>query len=424
MRNVLALIVAGGREDDLSLLTKTRPKAAVPFGGLYRLIDFPLSNLMHSGIERVGLLSHYRAEILANHIRSGKSWDMVGRNRRVQLLPPLHGTKPFDWYNGAADAIYQNLDFIRATNPSTILVLQADDIYKMDYTKLIQFHLDNRADITEVYKCLPPEDLPQHRVAKIEEKHHLGGQVLEFVQEPAANESAWSSIAIYVFRPEVLYDALESIVRSRSLTKLYTQVIPEMLSACRFFGYKFYDHWQRTHNIEEYYMSNMRLLSDAPQVRPAEWQVRTNLQHRRISDRPAALIGRNAVVENSLIYNGCRIAGEVRNSILYPGAIVDEGAVVQDSIIMFNARVLENSVLVKSIVDIDAIIGPASIVGRSQISRIDGAQKPVSAPELVLIGQEAVVPATITLSPGCRVYPYVVETKFGKSHYDPGEVVQ
>ncbi len=423
-QNLLALVLAGGRVDELSVLTMNRPKAAVPFGGLYRVIDFPLSNLMHSGIEQVAILSQYRPFSLMNHIGNGFAWDMVGRNRYIHFLPPFQGIKPSDWYRGTADAVYQNLDYIRYGNPAMVLILSGDHIYRMNYLRLVQYHLEKEADITIAFRRVPASQAARFGQGRMEDDDESGGRLVEYAEKVDPPLSDWASLTIYLFRAEVLYEITEALVGGEQKFEFGRDILPVILRDYRVFGYKFHGYWGYTRTIEEYYATNMSLLGDQPEIDPEQWKVRTNLQHRRIQDRPPALVGENAVVENSLIYNGCRIFGEVRNSILFPGVVVEPDAVVQDAIILFDSRVMEKASVAQSIIDTDVIVGSAASVGKCRLPRLDGKSAPVRREDLVLIGQGAMIPAGVTLAEGCVVHPGVGEGGFRKSRYASGEVIQ
>ena len=425
MRNVLAMVLAGGRVDELGVLTMNRPKSAMPFGGVYRVIDFPLSNLMHSGIERVGILSQYRPFSLMNHIGNGMSWDMAGRNRYIHILPPFQGYRPSDWYRGTADAVYQNMDYIQHDNPSAVLILSGDHVYKMNYAKMAKFHQDRNADVTIAFKQVPWDQASRFGQGKMADESSDGGKLIEYCEKGEAPISNWASLTIYLFRAEVLYEIVESLVGEQKRFEFGRDIIPTILSQYKVYGYKFSGYWGYTRTITEYFTTSMSLLGDQPAIDPEEWKVRTNLAHRRIYDRPPAIVGSEAVIENSLIYNGCQIFGEVRNSILFPGVVVAPGALIKDSIVMFDSQILDKSAVLQAIIDTDVIVGPASVIGHSTLSHIDGASsKEIDEKELAVIGQEVMIPANVTLSPGCQVYPQVSEARFTKSYYEPLEVIR
>lgn len=404
MRNVVAMVLAGGRVSELDVLTINRPKSAVPFGGLYRVIDFPLSNLMYSGIERVGVLSQYRPFSLMHHIGSGEAWDLYGRNRSIHFLPPFKGHNPTDWYRGTADAVYQNLDYIQRMKAEYVLVLSGDHIYRMDYSQLLAFHKERRADVTIAFLQVEEEQASRFGLGRIDAEHKLGGRLLDYAEKPKAPISNWASMTVYLFNYRVLLEILDELVGDKCMSEFGRDILPAILDAYSVYGYKFNGYWGYTRTIAEYYRTNMSLLGDNPVIDPDTWQVRTNLANRNIRDRAPAYVHPRSQISNSLFYNGCRIYGTVQNSILYPGVIVEPGAVVQNSIIIFDSVVKEQARVRCAIVDSDALIGREARIGLSgvtgMVSLMDIAQE-----DLVLIGQRAVVPDGAHLSPGDRVHP-------------------
>jgi len=210
----LAMILAGGRADDLNVLTYYRPKSAVPFGGFARVIDFPLSNLMNSGLERVAILSQYRSYSLINHIGSGAAWDMIGRHRGISVLPPYIGYGSSQWYRGSADAVFQNLDFIQYNNPEVLLILSGDHIYNMDYREIINYHREKDADLTMA--CLQVDMDEAHRfgVADIDDEDgDKGGRVINYMEKPEQPAFNWASLTVFCFKPQVLYEVLEQNIQ-------------------------------------------------------------------------------------------------------------------------------------------------------------------------------------------------------------------
>ena len=204
----LAMILAGGRADELNVLTYYRPKAAVPFGGFARVIDFSLSNLMNSGIEQVAILSQYRSYSLINHIGNGAAWDMIGRYRGVSILPPFIDTDQNDWYRGSADAVYKNLDFVKYINPEEVLILSGDHIYQMDYSEVIAYHYEKDADLTIVCKKIAPGAGCRFGMAGIDDEDGVrGGKVTSYQEKEENPEGEWSSLTVLCFKPEVLYQA-------------------------------------------------------------------------------------------------------------------------------------------------------------------------------------------------------------------------
>ncbi len=411
MKNVLAMILAGGRVDELDVLTFSRPKSVLPFGGLYRIIDFPMSNLMHSGIERVGILSQYRPFYLINHIANGQPWDMVGRNRFALILPPFKGREASDWYKGTADAVYQNLDFVRMYRPDLVLILSGDHIYRMDYQELISFHLQNEADLTIAFTRLPAQGTHRFGQAEIEDGDARGGRVTQYAEKPKKRLFDWASLTIYLFNPTLLFDALSDNVRRES-HEFGKDIIPSLLDKCRVYGFKHAGYWGYTRTLEEYWQTNMDLLGSEPRIDLRQWQIRTNLAHGDIRDRQPAILGPSADVVDTLLYSGCRVEGRVTRSLLFPGVTVEKGATVEDSILFFDTVVRSGAQLKKVIADNNVVIGQHTRVGGN------------GGLDLTVIGMASSVPDQTVLEAGVVVYPNIEKPGFTRSHYRVGEVVR
>jgi len=411
MPNILALMLAGGRVDELDVLTYFRPKSVLPFGALYRIIDFPMSNLMNSGMEKVGILSQYRPLRLIGHIANGQPWDMVGRNRFATILPPFKGREASDWYKGTADAVYQNLDFIKMNKPDLILILSGDHIYKMDYRTLINFHLEKKADVTIGFTPLPKEGASRFGQATIEGWSRRGGKVTRYAEKPKKQLLDWASLTIYLFNPQVLYEALEAnaVKDSHEFGK---DIIPALLESVKVFGFKHYGYWGYTRTLEEYWQTNMDLRGQKPRIDLASWQVMTNMADRNICDCPPAIVGPSASIEDSLFYSGCTIRGKVIGSVLFPGVVVEEGAVVKDSILFFDTVVKREAQVVRTITDILTRVGARARIGDD------------SRGALSVLGTRSSIPDEALIHQGVTVHPYVDENRFSKNEYHPGEVVK
>jgi len=394
--STLAMILAGSRVDELNVLTYYRPKSAVPFGGVGRVIDFSLSNLLNSGIEQVALLSQYHSYSLINHIGTGAAWDMIGRYRHVSILPPHLGSEVADWYRGPADAIYKNLDYVHYHCPEEILILSGDHIYKMDYQDLIDYHNEKDADLTIAFTRVPMDEATRFGVALMDDEDGArGGRVVKYWEKPQSPESDWASMTVLCFKPEVLYRALEQNQESDSY-HFGRDIIPMLVAQqnCKVYGYKFCGYWGYTRTINEYWQSNMDLLGPKPLIDLEKWVFRTNLEHRHIRDNEPSLMGEDAVVHNSMIYNGCKIGGTVRNSVLFPGVHVKKGAIVENSVIFFSNIIGENCRLNKVVTDVNnsfarnVMIGPEYCTDRTPVTVVGWNNK---VPEGVIIGEGATV---------------------------------
>jgi glucose-1-phosphate adenylyltransferase len=408
----LAMILAGGRVDELGVLTHYRPKSAVPFGGFARVIDFPLSNLLHSGIERIAILSQYRSYSLINHIGTGAAWDMIGRNRGISILPPFKDYDNPHWYRGSADAVYQNIDYMQYYGPSVILILSGDHIYQMDYRKMIRYHNEQDADLTAAFIKVPLESASRFGVAEIADEFDDGGRMLSYEEKPAAPKGQWASLTVFCFRPSVLFEVLKKNQENTSY-EFGRDIIPMMMrEKYKVHGYKFRGYWGYTKTIDEYWQTSMDLLGPEPKIDLEAWGIRTNLAHRNIADRQPVKIGVHGSLDNSMAYNGCIIEGTVRNSILFPGVRVMAGAEVNDSILFFDNTVHQGVRLNRVVSDVNTIFNRNVRVGAPIC------EKPS---RVSVIGWNNNVPEGFHIGCGCRVAPRIAAEKWPKDKLDDGE---
>ena len=408
---ILALMLAGGRVDELDVLTYFRPKSVLPFGAFYRIIDFPMSNLMNSGIEKVGILSQYRPLRLIGHIANGQPWDMVGRNRFATILPPFKGRGFSDWYKGTADAVYQNLDFIKMNRPDLVMILSGDHIYKMDYRAIINFHLEKKADLTIGFTPLPKEGADRFGQASIAGWSRRGGIVTKYAEKPKKHMLDWASLTIYVFRPQVLYEALE-INATKDSHEFGKDIIPALVESAKVFGFKHNGYWGYTRTLDEYWRTNMDLLGKQPRIDLASWQVMTNMADRNIRDCPPTIVGPSAVIEDALFYSGCSIKGTVTRSVLFPGVVVEEGAVVEDSILIFDTVVRREARVIRTITDIDVAVGEKARIGDDSLGALS------------VVGTRSSIPEGTIIHSGVTIHPNIAASRFSKSEYASGEVVK
>ena len=409
------MILAGGRVDELGVLTHYRPKSAVPFGGFARVIDFPLSNLLHSGIERIAILSQYRSYSLINHIGTGAAWDMIGRNRGISILPPFKDYENPHWYRGSADAVYQNIDYMQYYGPSVILILSGDHIYQMDYRKMIRYHNEQDADLTAAFIKVPLESASRFGVAEIADDFDDGGRMLSYEEKPAAPKGQWASLTVFCFRPSVLFEVLKKNQENTSY-EFGRDIIPMMMrEKYKVHGYKFRGYWGYTKTIDEYWQTSMDLLGPEPKIDLEAWGIRTNLAHRNIADRQPVKIGAHGSLDNSMAYNGCIIEGTVRNSILFPGVRVMAGAEVNDSILFFDNTVHQGVRLNRVVSDVNTVFNRNVRVGAPIC------EKPS---RVSVIGWNNNVPEGFHIGCGCRVAPRIAAEKWPKDKLDDGEELQ
>jgi len=414
MAKTIAMILAGGRVGELGILTFYRPKSTVPFGSLFRFIDFPLSNLMFSGIQRVGILSQYRSSSLVEHIGTGASWDMIGRHRGITILPPFKGLHEADWYQGTADAVYQNLDFISSHRPDHVLIVSGDHVYNMDYTGLIDFHQEMDADVTAAFVNVPLSGSSRFGLGKIADDDPRGGRVIEYAEKPERPISSWASMTIYLFN----FNVLKKILKENAQTDSHEfgrDIFPALLAEHKVYGYKFRGYWAYCRTIDEYWRANMDLIGEHPRIEMSKWCVRTNLDHEAIRDMGPAIIGNNtrrdeSHITDSRIYHGVRVEGRVERSIIFPGVHVGEGAEVKDSILFFDTQVGTGARLNRVISDIGVSIGTDTSIGTKN-------------GHISLVGMQTRVPKNITFEDGITIYPRLEGEHFTRKHYKQGETI-
>jgi len=357
-KECVAMILAGGQGSRLGSLTKKIAKPAVPFGGKYRIIDFPLSNCHNSGIETVGVLTQYQPLALHSYIGIGSPWDLDRRDGGVFLLPPYAREKGADWYTGTADAIYQNLDFIDMMNPSYVLVLSGDHIYNMDYSLMLEHHKNQKAEVTIAVTEVPWHEASRFGIMSVSET----GAVTEFSEKPQKPNSNLASMGIYIFNWRLLRKVLEEDSKNNiSSHDFGKDVIPKLLATDhRLAAYYFKGYWKDVGTIESFWEANMDLLNEDPglDLYNPNWRV-----YSVNATRPPHYIGANAKVSRSLISEGCSIFGEVDHSVIFPGVHIAEGAHIKDSIVMpyvnigAHAQVYRAIIGRKSIVEVGGIIG-------------------------------------------------------------------
>lgn len=353
-KEVVAMLLAGGQGSRLGVLTKKIAKPAVPFGGKYRIIDFPLSNCANSGIEAVGVLTQYQPLVLNEYIGNGQPWELDGMNSGVTCLSPYESKKGSEWYSGTANAIYQNISYIDRYNPEYVVVLSGDHIYKMDYADMIKFHKEHDAACTIAVIDVSLEEASRFGILNTNED----GSIYEFEEKPAHPKSTNASMGIYVFSwKELRKYLIEDAENENSSNDFGKDVLPAMLNAGeRMFAYPFEGYWKDVGTVESLWDANMDLLD--PNLK---------LDLRDIYSKnpmfPPHYVSETATIKNSNISDGCIVEGEVENSILFPGVKIEKGAKVDYSIIMPNTVVKANVDIKYSIVSENTVIGCNAVIG-------------------------------------------------------------
>ncbi len=354
----VAMLLAGGQGSRLYALTRNLAKPAVPYGGKYRIIDFPLSNCVNSGIETVGVLTQYQPLVLNEYIGSGQPWDLDRMEAGVHVLPPYQRSRGGDWYKGTANAIYQNIHFIERYDPEYVLVLSGDHIYKMDYSKMIKEHKKNKAACTIAVIEVEMSEASRFGIVNIKPD----GTIYEFDEKPALPKSNLASMGIYVFSWDKLRSYLtEDEKNPQSKNDFGQDVLPAMLAAGeKMYAHRFSGYWKDVGTIDSLWEANMDLLNPKVPLDLSEtdWKI-----YSRNPGLPPHFIGHNAKVQNSIISEGSNIFGKVDFSVLFSGVTVEEGAQVNDSILMPGVKVLSGARINYSIIAEDAVIGEGAVIG-------------------------------------------------------------
>ena len=423
LNDTIAMVLAGGRGADLGPLTMIRPKSAMPFGGIYRIIDFPLTNLMRSGIHRVGVLSQYRSSSLIEHVGVGEAWNLFGRHRGVKILPPFRVGEEStvkDWYRGTADAVYHNLNYVRGQDPEIIVILSGDHVYSMDYYPLIRFHKEKRADLTIALVAVNPKEAGRFGVALLDKS----SRITRYEEKPDKPFSNLASMTVYIFNRETLINRIEENNRDGRTYQIYSEVIPRMIAdGDRVFGYMFGGYWNYTRTPDEYYQASMDVLGLRPRVDLRQWQIRTKMKLRRLGDLPPARFGKGCSVEKSLISGGCVIRGEISKSILSPCVTVEKGARVENSVIFHECVIGAGSVVKNAILDKRVLVGAGSIVGKGN-KRIRNYMMPDQLKSgLTIVGRGADIPEEAVIGTNCMVYPDLTRDDFVNPVIPDGSIV-
>ncbi len=358
-KECVAMLLAGGQGSRLYALTKSTAKPAVTFGGKYRIIDFPLSNCINSGIDTVGVLTQYQPLVLNDYVGNGLPWDLDRTYGGVKILPPYQGQKKADWYKGTANAIYQNLAFINQYDPEYVIILSGDHIYRMDYEAMLRFHKKKDADCTIAVLEVPIEEASRFGILTT----HEDGQIYKFTEKPKEPDSTKASMGIYIFNKKKLEEYLiADEADENSSNDFGKNIIPNMLNAGeRMFAFPFEGYWKDVGTIDSLWQANMDLLGENPEFSMND-ETRGKI-YSRSSVSPPQFVGEGAVISNSIITEGCKINGTVINSVLSHGVTVEAGATVKDSVIMANTYIGKDAVVEYSILDENITVEGGAKVG-------------------------------------------------------------
>ena len=386
---MIAMLLAGGQGSRLGVLTSDVAKPAVSFGGKYRIIDFPLSNCINSGIDTVGVLTQYQPLVLNSHIGIGIPWDLDRNNGGVAVLPPYERSDTSEWYTGTANAIYQNLKYMERYNPEYVLILSGDHIYKMDYEAMLDFHKQKNADVTIAAIPVPMEEASRFGVVLTDEDK----QITEFEEKPEHPRSNLASMGIYIFNWPVLRDSLIAM-KDQCNCDFGKHIIPYCHEGGkRLFAYEFNDYWKDVGTLGSYWEANMELIDLIPEFNLYEeyWKIYT-----KQDIIEPQYIAKDAVVERSIIGAGAQIYGQVSNCVLGAGVTVEEGAVLKDSIIMKNTYIGRDAYVEKAIIAENCTIGEGDEIGVGEEAESKLNAK-IYAFGLATIGEHSVIPPHVKI---------------------------
>jgi glucose-1-phosphate adenylyltransferase len=385
-KKCMAMLLAGGQGARLGVLTKTRAKPAVPYGGKYKIIDFPLSNCTNSGIDTVGVLTQYQPLELNSYISTGAPWDLDSNTGGVFILPPYLKAERGEWYSGTANAIFQNSFFIDKFDPDYLLVLSGDHIYKMDYSAMLKFHIQTEASATIAVIEVPIEDASRFGIMNTDETF----RVFEFDEKPVHPKNNLASMGVYIFNWQNVKAYLAADNEDKTSTNDFGRnIIPKMLAKDEMvLAYRFKGYWKDVGTIESLWEANMELLQDHPELNlhdPA-WKILS-----RNPNQPPHYVGDGAQIKTSFISEGCRIYGTVENSVLFPEVTIAAGAHVSDSIIMQNTVIRENCIVRRTIIDEDVMVDSGCLIGGDE--------------SITVIGQGARLVPNMVIEAGASIQP-------------------
>lgn len=414
-KEMIAMLLAGGQGSRLGVLTAKVAKPAVAFGGKYRIIDFPLSNCINSGIDTVGVLTQYQPLRLNTHIGIGIPWDLDRNFGGVSILPPYEKSGSSEWYTGTANAIYQNLDYMETFHPEYVLILSGDHIYKMDYEVMLEYHKENHADVTIAAMPVPMEEASRFGIVVADDD----GRIDEFQEKPPQPKSNLASMGIYIFTWDVLKEALLAL-KDEPGCDFGKHIIPYCHgNGQRLFAYEYNGYWKDVGTLGSYWEANMELIDIIPEFNLYEefWKIYTNS-----GTLPPQYVSENAVIEKSIISNGCEISGEVRNCVIGAGVTIEEGAVVRDSIIMKGTVIGAGCVVDKAIIAENCQIGAKTLLGIG--SEVPNKLKPdIYSFGLVTIAENSVIPGGVQVGKNTAISGVTIKEDYPEGILESGETL-
>lgn len=413
MKKTLALILAGGR---LDLLSKTRSKAALPFAGKFRLIDFSLSNCINSGIENIGVVTQYMPNSLKEHIGIGKPWDLDRKDGGITILQPFKGPEEDNWFLGNAQALYKNISYIKQQLPEEILILPGNLVYKMDYQKILNEHRKNDADLTIAANNIPYSYAKYYSTLDYTENNKV--TAIKRGNEPSKN---LISMGVYVFNKDVL---IKSLIKycSQGAVDFEKDIIPKMLAEDKNIYLSRYEgHWRSIRDFRSYWKGNIEITEDYPalNLHDEKWPIFT-----RSEEKPPVKLGNDSNIKKSLISNGAIVNGRVENSVISPGVFIEEDAVVKNSIILNNCTIRKNSIIDNTIIDKNVEIKENTRIGHGNDMTKNTDNEIILDEGLNLIAKDISIDSNITVNRNCRINKDIKAGQFENNEVKSGSTIE
>jgi glucose-1-phosphate adenylyltransferase len=408
----LVMIMAGGASQDLSVLTLVRSEPAIPFGGKYRIIDFPLSNCVNSGLYHVSLLTQYMPRSLNDHVGVGKPWDLDRSQGGVRLLQPYLGPAQAGWQRGTADAVRRNLDFVEEQRVDTVLVLAGDHVYKMDYRPMLRMHQQSQAEVTVALHRVSPFETHRFGIVSIDGDM----RVIGFKEKPRRSKETLASMGIYAFK----FQVLKEILADESLNDFGRDVLPSIYLRRRVYAYPFEGYWADIGTLQAYWEANMALLAETPalDLYDPQWVI-----HTRSEEQPPVQIGANAWVGGNLLSNGCIVEGVVERSVLSPGVRVAPGAIVRDSVIMNDTYIGANAKVERAIIDKSVCIGDGAEIGYGVDNTPNRRHPERLNTGITVVGKRARIPNGLKIGHNVIINPDMNEAHLPGDFISSGETI-
>ena len=405
----LALILAGGRGSRLDILSEKRVKPAVPFAGKFRIVDFTISNCVNSGIYNIGILTQYLPLSLNEHIGVGKPWDLDRRDSSLTLLQPHK-----EWYSGTADAVLQNIQYIKRKNPKYTLILSGDHIYKMDYSKMIDFHKENNAELTIAVQPVPWEDAHRFGILTADDNF----KITEFNEKPEQPNSNLASMGIYVFNTDTLLKAIEEVEDPN--LDFGKHIIPYLLEKEDLYAYKFEQYWRDVGTYDSYLEANIELTRTVDKIEldmyDRDWKIYTKSE-----EMPSVKIGSKAKISQALISNGTIVAGDVKRSVLSPGVIIHPEATVINSVILNDTEIMPGCYIENAIIDKRCKIMPNVVIGDGEDYEPNKDNPKLLSSGINVVGSGVTIPEGTIITRNCRIFS---SAKFKDKRINPGSTIK